>query len=73
MISAVRPHRTALTISSRGEISNPPPNKHLILNYVSDPAGNGQFDGEYGAAQEGSPTFKLERYQLVTDESTHKL
>ncbi|KAG9258527.1 uncharacterized protein F5Z01DRAFT_201089 [Emericellopsis atlantica] len=53
------------------EVNKEPSKLGLSLNYVSDPPGSNQLDGTY--QQNGRRTFKLEEYQLVTDESTPKL
>ncbi|KAI6782589.1 uncharacterized protein J7T54_003601 [Emericellopsis cladophorae] len=53
------------------EVNKEPSKLGLSLNYVSDPSGSNQLDGTY--QQDGHRTFKLEEYQLVTDESTPKL
>ncbi|KAK7419771.1 hypothetical protein QQX98_003143 [Neonectria punicea] len=51
-------------------MNSPPSKLGLNVNYVSDPAGSKQFDAAYGDEE---MKFVIERYQLVTDESTPKL
>ncbi|KAK7430465.1 hypothetical protein QQZ08_002984 [Neonectria magnoliae] len=52
-------------------MNSPPSKLGLNVNYVSDPAGSKQFDAAYDDGEEMN--FAIERYQLVTDESTPKL